>query len=1556
MSAAFCLQHFIDAPSIEIINSCRKNDLLQIVDHFQLQVSKNLRKCDLKPLVVDKLVEAGVIQAPVLPVVSGVPSQAAVVEESQNGSCGDGEGDERGKMPRTLPRYDPLSSGSSEGREGARLKVRLARLQLEAEEKAQNRRAQLELEIRRLEIEADKAVRLRKLELESQPQASSVSADNSGPTSSSASAFKIDKCISLVPTFRETEVDTYFAAFERIAGALQWPSDIWPLLLQCKLSGKAQEVVAALSLKDSLDYSCVKTAVLQAYELVPEAYRQRFRQQKKLPTQTYVEFAREKGILFDKWCVASKASDYDALRELVLLEDFKKCIPERIVLYLNEQKVTSLASAAVLADEFVLTHKASFTGSEKPRVSTVQPPHTAKVSGSRENRECFYCHKTGHVIADCLALKRKTSNAQQPKGVGFVKAEARNEVPGCGGKVPDPCFEPFIFDGSVSLTDNPSELKPVRILRDTGGSQTVILSSVLPFSTESECGFNSVLRGIEMGYAPRPVHRVIIKSKLVTGFFPVAVCPALPIEGVAMLLGNDIAGGLVLPRLEVLDNPLNQKTSDVSMHPGLYPACAITRAQARKDTDVDLSDSVLMSSFSEENDVPTNRNNVLSPPDSVKPEEPDPFPKVSSLPLTRDQLSAAQLADETLQSCFKRTVSAEQVKKEQQAYFVEHDVLMRQWSPPGAEGAEWSKVKQIVVPSVYRQKILALAHESQWSGHLGITKTYQLLLKHFFWPGMKRDVSKFCRSCHVCQIAGKPNQVIPPAPLCPIPVVDQPFDHVIVDCQYLLTIMCAATRFPEAVPLHKVTAKSVVKALTTFFSVFGLPKVIQTDQGSNFQSRLFKQVASTLGVKHIVSSAYHPESQGALERWHQTLKAMLRKYCLKSEKSWDEGVPFVLFAARDAVQESLGFSPSELVFGHRPRGPLKALKEAFLSPHGVSKVNVSRYVKHFRERLNQANALAKQHLAISQGKMKRHYDKASVKRTFQVGDQVLVLLPVPGSALSARYSGPFKVCEKRGETDYAICTPDRRHKTRVCHINMLKLYHPRSTPEPAGVCAPIVASSHLEKGGVDEVDGLKLSYPTCSRPRLSNSEMLKALPSLLEHLSLEQQEDITVLIDEYTCLFGDVPTRTTVLEHDIDVQGAKPIKQHPYRASPHKRLLMRQEADYLLQNGLAKPSQSPWSSPCIVESKPDGSPCFITDFRKVNSVTVADSHPLPRIEDCVDSIGTAQYVTKLDLLKGYWQVPLTERASNISAFVTPDDFLQYTVMAFGMCNAPATFQRLVNKVLRGLSNCSAYLDDLVIYTETWQDHLETLRQVFHRLAQATLTLNLAKCEFAKATVTYLGREVGRGQVRPIDAKVAVITEFPTPTTRRELRRFLGMVGYYRNFCKNFSSVVKPLTDLLSPKVEFIWSSECQDAFESAKALLCHTPVLAAPDLTRPFKLEVDASAVGAGAVLLQEDLQGLDHPVCYFSRKFNKNQLNYSTIEKETLALLLALQHFHVYLGSSMLPLVVYTDHNPLVFLARMFNHNQRLMRWALLLQEYNLSIHHKKGSENVLADGLSRL
>lgn len=486
-----------------------------------------------------------------------------------------------------------------------------------------------------------------------------------------------------------------------------------------------------------------------------------------------------------------------------------------------------------------------------------------------------------------------------------------------------------------------------------------------------------------------------------------------------------------------------------------------------------------------------------------------------------------------------------------------------------------------------------------------------------------------------------------------------------------------------------------------------------------------------------------------------------------------------------------------------------------------------------------------------------------------------------------------------------------------------------------------------------EEDGLRMREVSCAL--LDNSKLLEDLMSHLCYLSEACRNDVIGLIKKFPVLFSDVPSQTTVLEHDIDVGDCSPIKQNSYRVNPIKREIMQEETAYLLEHGFAVPSSSPWSSPCLLVPKSGGKFRFCTDYRKVNSITKPDSYPLPRMDDCIDRVGAAKFVTKLDLLKGYWQIPLTARASEISAFVTPDHFLQYKRMAFGMRNAPATFQRLMRIVLAGLENCEAYLDDIVVYSSDWQQHLTSLYAVFHRLSDASLTLNLAKCEFGKAVVTYLGKCVGQGQVRPVDIKVECIIDFPAPKTKRELRRFLGMTGYYRAFCKNFAEVASPLTNLLGQAKVFEWTSECQSAFDAVKTLMCSAPVLSAPDFSRPFKLEVDASEVGAGAVLIQEDDTGIDHPVSYFSRKFTKSQQRYSTIEKEALALLLALQHFEIYLDACNVPILVYTDHNPLVFLFRMSNSNQRLMRWSLLIQGFNLEIRHKKGCENVLADALSR-
>ena len=548
------------------------------------------------------------------------------------------------------------------------------------------------------------------------------------------------------------------------------------------------------------------------------------------------------------------------------------------------------------------------------------------------------------------------------------------------------------------------------------------------------------------------------------------------------------------------------------------------------------------------------------------------------------------------------------------------------------------------------------------SGHLDLKKTYHTILTHFYWPGLRTDVSNYCRSCHICPVVGIPNQVIPKAGLQPIPAFDEPLSRIIIDCvgplpksksgnKYLLTIMCASTRFPEVIPFRNIKTKTTVKALVKFFTFVGLPKSVQSDQV--FMSGVFQHVMHELGIKQYRSSALHPESQGALERFHQTLKNMIRSYCFDTEKDWDEGIHFLLFAVRESVQQSLGFSPFELVFGHTVRGPLKLLKEKFLSQEDTP-LNLLQYVSDFRNRLLTACEAAKSNLKKAQGKMKQNFDKNTKEKSFKSGDKVLALLPIPGRPLQARYFGPYTVEKKANDFNYIITTPDRRKQKQLCHINMLKEYVDRDSSNVALVNVIGSVPQKLDEMNCEEENCEEMNFhktdPTCSK--LQNSDILKDLDK--KHLDKSQRDELKMLILEYEHLFLDIPTRTDQIYHDVNIEGSKPIKQHPYRMNPMKLQYLREEVQYLLDNDFIEPSQSDWSSPCILVPKPDGTFRMCTDYRKVNSVTKTDSFPVPRMDDCIDNIIQAKYVTKFDLLKGFWQIPLTDRAKEISAFVTHD--------------------------------------------------------------------------------------------------------------------------------------------------------------------------------------------------------------------------------------------------------------------------------------------------------------
>ncbi|CAL9695805.1 unnamed protein product [Knipowitschia caucasica] len=545
---------FLSHPTEEELNKFKKTELVDIADLCQIEVDKNLKKAELKHIVASWLVEHGGMHVPRLEVevVAGhserpeatslvlgpevCPSTARVPPKAEErlttSSSPPGVSESRGRPdhPTRFSWDHSLGSPSRFPQVPTRHRVPVERLGEEAEERERERQATMELQYRlkKLEIEAETALKMRRLELEAEgrlPLNPSRVVAAVEPAHSPVQPVDVSKYVSLFPNFRESEIYSYFSAFERIAQAINCPPELWSTLLQCKLTGKAQEVSAALSLEESMRYESVKVAILRSYQLVPEAYRQRFRGLQKAPNQTYVEFAREKHTLFEKWCTSSQVNSFCDLRELILLEEFKDNLAERVVMYLSEQKVTTLQEAAVLADEFALTHRTTF-GTEKNRSFVSEPirrsANTPPVH--KEQRECFYCHKPGHVISNCLALKRKSNySATKANGVGVINMESTPVVSDSA----DPCFKPFILEGLVSVKGALHDQKSIRILRDTGGAQSVILASALPFSSESFCGYNAVLRGIEMGYCPHPVHYVHIEIQTCYRCFPYCCVPGV---------------------------------------------------------------------------------------------------------------------------------------------------------------------------------------------------------------------------------------------------------------------------------------------------------------------------------------------------------------------------------------------------------------------------------------------------------------------------------------------------------------------------------------------------------------------------------------------------------------------------------------------------------------------------------------------------------------------------------------------------------------------------------------------------------------------------------------------------------------------------------------------------------------------------------------------------------------------------------------------------------------------------------------------------------------------
>lgn len=410
--------------------------------------------------------------------------------------------------------------------------------------------------------------------------------------------------------------------------------------------------------------------------------------------------------------------------------------------------------------------------------------------------------------------------------------------------------------------------------------------------------------------------------------------------------------------------------------------------------------------------------------------------------------------------------------------------------------------------------------------------------------------------------------------------------------------------------------------------------------------------------------------------------------------------------------------------------------------------------------------------------------------------------------------------------------------------------------------------------------------------------------------------------------------------------------------SPRQTGILKTEIDKMLQHKIIEVGDSDYTSPMILVEVAGRDPRPCIDYRKLNKLTKTQFFPLPNIEQRVETVAAAKFISVLDLTKGYWQIPLSPNAQRLATFVTSFGTFRPLRMPFGLKNAPFSFSKMMAEILHGCEHFAGpYLDDVAIYSNNWGEHLNHLNAVLEKIKNAGLTIKPIKCKFAQDRVKYLGHIVGRGIRTPNEVKVKAVLDFPEPTTKSQVRAFLGLAGYYNHYIPMFSSIVAPLTETLKGKLrkgKISWSLNCKKAFDELKEKMANHPILYAPDFNKEFLLQTDASNSGMGVILAQKNDQGEEHPILYLSKKFSEAEKKYSTTEKECAAIIFAVRKLQCYLDGHS-KFIIVTDHNPLVWLKNNVSLNPRLMRWALTLQPYNYTVVHRSGKNHKNVDALSR-
>ena len=955
-----------------------------------------------------------------------------------------------------------------------------------------------------------------------------------------------------------------------------------------------------------------------------------------------------------------------------------------------------------------------------------------------------------------------------------------------------------------------------------------------------------------------------------------------------------------------------------------------------------------------------------------------PFKPLITIPasediVTTELLKQKQLSDVTLSKPREMAATGE-VKEgkngSRTSYIIDKGILYREFSSPTVDFG--NKFHQVVVPVDYRRYVLQIAHESILGGHQGAKRTSDKVMANFYWPGIGADIRRYCQSCDICQRTTPKGRVCK-VPLGDMPIIDTPFERVAVDLvgpikpvterghRYILVLVDYATRYPEAIPLKSIETEVIAEALLDMFSRLGIPKQILTDRGSQFMSGVMREVSRLLSIQPLATTPYHAMCNGLVERYNGVLKSSLKKMCEERPRDWDRYISPLLFAYRETPQSSTTFSPFELLYGRDIRGPMTILKELWTGQYEEGETKTTyQYVIDLQERLEKTCQLAREELRKAKEKHRMYYNKKARSRTFKEGDEVLLLLPTDHNKLLMQWKGPFKVVKKLSSMNYQI---DMGSRIQTFHANLLKQYFRREqerqdTGEIEKLDAlTVIAAAVIEDEKDDEIppgDPFRMTNEELLHlPPLTPSETVKDV-NVSEELEEQKHREMKRELGNCKDILTDIPGRTPLTEHAIHLSDKEEVRSKPYPIPHALRKVVQKEVDLMLRMGIITKSVSPYASPLTLVAKPDGTYRACVDTRKLNAKTEFDAEPVPDQEEIFSQLANDHYFSKIDLSKGYWQIPMEEKSKKYTAFVTHSGLYQFEVLPFGLVNSAATFNRMMRTLLHGLKNVHNYVDDILIHTRTWEEHMVAVREVFRRLRKANLTARPSKCYMGYSEVEFLGHVVGHGVVKPKPHKIEAIQNAERPKTKTQLRSFLGLAGYYRKFIPDFAAIACPLTDRTkkgeSNKIR--WEKPQAESFNTLKSKLACSPILHLPDLERTFILRSDASDRGIGAVLMQE-FSGEKFPIAYASKKLTNAQMAYSVMEKECLAIVWAVLRFQPFLYGR--EFVIETDHQPLTCLKKSKVVNSRIMRWALALQPYRFRLEIIKGSKNVGADYMSR-